>query len=570
MNSEGIQVKKRRPTKKKDSKLALLRKVDDKIKAFDLQQHRVAVQTPSGPQRIRGLAGTGKTVVLAQKAAYMHVEHPEWKILFNFYSRSLYDQIINYITRFVQELSQGELEKPDWNQVRVLHAWGSAEQSGFYREIAEIMDEPFRNFQAAKSYFGTSSGQVAFDSCCGELLGSFSEIPELFDAILIDEAQDFGENYFRLCYSTLKQPKRIIWGYDEVQSLEELEIPTAESLFGKDIDGNPLVNLDGLYPGEIEKDMILYHCYRNPRPVLIAAHAFGLGLKRKGGAVQFIDTVPGWRDIGYEVEGASSNKLETGEQVSLYRPSSNSPHLLEQIAGYHNLVNCKLFENREQELKWIIDDISRNIEEEELRPDDIVVIALDSRTKIANKEYETLYIGLAQKGIQSVRIGIDSSVDVFRTEGAVTITSVFRAKGNEASLVYVYGFEDVGKPGDIVRRHNKAFTAMTRTKGWLVLTGIGSVAQELFREIEAILEEIGRVNFIVPDVNKIQRNLETYENQRRRKRTQKAQKSLTQLLIDRADVNPDDLPLEQRKKLLKWLLGEGKDIDNLLTNEDDF
>jgi superfamily I DNA and RNA helicase len=570
MNSEGIQVKKRRPTKKQDSKLALLRKVDDKIKAFDLQQHRVAVQTPSGPQRIRGLAGTGKTVVLAQKAAYMHVEHPEWKIVFTFYSRSLYDQIINYITRFVQELSQGELEKPDWNQVRVLHAWGSADQSGFYREIAEIMDEPFRNFQAAKSYFGTSSGHVAFDSCCGELLGSFSEIPELFDAILIDEAQDFGENYFRLCYSTLKQPKRIIWGYDEVQSLEELEIPTAESLFGKDVDGNPLVNLDGLYPGEIEKDMILYHCYRNPRPILIAAHAFGLGLKRKGGAVQFIDTVAGWRDIGYEVEGASGNKLITGEQVSLHRPSSNSSHLLEQIAGYHNLVSCKLFQSREQELQWIIDDIARNIEHEELRPDDIVVIALDSRPKVASEEYQTLYSGLEQKNIQSVRIGIDSSVDVFRTEGAVTITSVFRAKGNEASLVYVYGFEDVGKLGDIVRRRNKAFTAMTRTKGWLVLSGVGSIAQELFREIEAILEEIGRVNFIVPDVNKIQRNLETYENQRRRKRTQKAQKSLTQLLIDRADVNPDDLPLEQRKKLLKWLLGEGKDIDNLLTNGDDF
>lgn len=55
--SEGIQQKPRRPTKKKDSKGAWLREVEQQMKAFDLQQHRVAFQIPSGPQRIRGLAG---------------------------------------------------------------------------------------------------------------------------------------------------------------------------------------------------------------------------------------------------------------------------------------------------------------------------------------------------------------------------------------------------------------------------------------------------------------------------------------------------------------------------------
>ena len=64
-------------------------------------------------------------------------------------------------------------------------------------------------------------------------------------------------------------------------------------------------------------------------------------------------------------------------------------------------------------------------------------------------------------------------------------------------------------------------------------------------------------------MNKIKRNLETYENKRRKKRTQKAKQSLTQLLQNRADVNPEDLPLEQGKKILKWLLK--KDIDDLLS-----
>jgi superfamily I DNA and RNA helicase len=567
--SEGIQSQRRRPTKKKDSKAAFLRKVEEKIKSFDIQQHKVAVQTPAGPQRIRGLAGTGKTVVLAQKAAYMHLEHPDWSIVYTFNARSLYEQIINYITRFVQEFSKGEVEKPDWNKIQVLHAWGGKEQSGLYHQITSNKITPnrintsFRNYSNAKSYFGTLSGRVAFNGCCGELLEDEEQLPELFDAILIDEAQDFGENYFRLCYQLLKQPKRIIWGYDEVQSLEELEIPTAESLFGKDIDGNPLVNLDGVYPGEIEKDMILYHCYRNPRPVLIAAHVFGLGLRRLHGAVQFINTVAGWQDIGYEVEQANSNELITGQEVILHRPKSNSPHLLEELVGYHNLIQCKSFDKREQELQWIIDDIARNITEEELKPDEIAVITLDGRENVASPEYARLYQGLESRGIKSVRVGTDKSADIFRWEGCVTITSVYRAKGNEASLVYVYGIENINTSRNAVEARNKAFTAMTRTKGWLTLTGVGKISEIYFQEIKGILEEIGRVKFMVPDMNKIQRNLETYENQRRRQRTQKAQKSLAQLLQDRSDVNPEDLPLEQRKKLIKWLLK--KDMDDLLS-----
>ena len=98
--SEAIQQTPRRPTKKDNSKAAWLRQSEQKIKAFDLQQHKVAVQVPAGPQRIRGLAGTGKTVVIAQKAANMHVNYPDWDIVVTFFSRSLYGQITNYIKEF--------------------------------------------------------------------------------------------------------------------------------------------------------------------------------------------------------------------------------------------------------------------------------------------------------------------------------------------------------------------------------------------------------------------------------------------------------------------------------------
>jgi superfamily I DNA and RNA helicase len=549
--SEGIQRKVRRPTKRDDSRGAWLRKVEQQMSALDLQQHRVAIQIPDGPQRIRGLAGSGKTVVLAQKAAYLHVKNPDWDIVLTFYSRSLYDQVRNYITRFVQQFSEGEIAEPNWNKIRIWHGWGANNQQGLYREISIAMHKHFMGFTEAQSYYATNSGRVALDSCCADLL--VEEVPELFDAILVDEAQDFGKNFFRLCYQALRSPKRLVWGYDEVQSLEDLEIPTAETLFGKDAQGIPIVDLDGEYPGEIEKDMILFHCYRNPRPILVAAHAFGLGLLRKGGAIQFIDTVGGWRDIGYHVEGVTDNQMTAGQMATICRPIENSPHLLEKLAGYNNLVSWNLFNSRDEEISWIIDNVVSNIENEELKPDEIAIIALDSRTRTANREYELIKDGLEQRGIKSVRLGTDTGVDTFRVEGSVTITSAFRAKGNEASMVYVYGFEDVGTSYDVVKKRNKAFTAMTRTKGWLVISGVGRTAEVLFQELEAIMERVGCVSFIVPDMAKIQRNLETHENQRRRSRAKKAQESLAKLLRDLTDVNPDDLSEEQKKQLYRLL-----------------
>jgi len=77
MGSEALQTIPRRPSKRDNNKASMLRQVEEMMRAFDLQQHKVAVQTPAGPQRIRGLAGTGKTVVLAQKAAFMHVNYPD-------------------------------------------------------------------------------------------------------------------------------------------------------------------------------------------------------------------------------------------------------------------------------------------------------------------------------------------------------------------------------------------------------------------------------------------------------------------------------------------------------------
>ena len=85
-----------RPPKRRDnvtrpnSRGAILKKIEREIANLDQWQNRGAIEYANGPQRIRGLAGSGKTVVLALKAAYLHARHPEWTIAVTFQSRSLY------------------------------------------------------------------------------------------------------------------------------------------------------------------------------------------------------------------------------------------------------------------------------------------------------------------------------------------------------------------------------------------------------------------------------------------------------------------------------------------------
>ena len=67
----------------------------------------------------------------------------------------------------------------------------------------------------------------------------------------------------------------------------------------------------------------------------------------------------------------------------------------------------------------------------------------------------------------------DNDPDSFWYEDAVTVSRITRAKGNEADMVYVVGFDNVAKNADDVNARNQLFVALTRARGWVTLTGIG-------------------------------------------------------------------------------------------------
>jgi superfamily I DNA and RNA helicase len=528
-----------------ESKASMMRQVEQQMMSIDKEQLKVAVPVPNGPQRIRGLSGSGKTVVLCMKAAQIHLRFPTWDIAYTFYTNSLHGMIRSLITRFYHYWSDKD---PNWEKIHILQGWGAKDSPGLYRTIAGKMCQIPRSYNEAKNYFTYTQQNEILGKCCEELLKGNQEIPELFDAVLIDEGQDFHFNFYKLCLRALREPRRLIWAYDEVQSLEALDIPTAIDIFGNNPDGSPVVNLEGNYPdGEVEKDIILYHCYRTPRPILVMAHMFGMGLLRPEGAVQFIPNPGGWRDIGYEIV---SGEFKAGQSITIKRPESNSPHGLERLAGYSNLVQCKAFNNREEELQWIAEQIASNINKDELRPEEILVISLD--WKRSRNDHLRLKDLLSQQNIDSTRPGLDTSTSIFQKKDSVTLTNIFAAKGNEATIVYVTGFEEVdANPNLVVQERNQAFTAMTRTRGWCVLTGVGYIAQKLFVEIQNILKNPGQITFPVPDPHTIKRNLENLEYEKRRNRLAKLDERFNEFKKMLTETDDPELRKKYIQKLEK-------------------
>lgn len=523
--------------------------LEKEIALLDEQQHKVAIQMAPGPQRIRGLAGTGKTVVLAMKAANIHRRYPEKNILFTFHTQSLYNQIQSLITKFYKEYTDNE---PNWEKIHVRHGWGGAVRPGVYSDLCKRLGIRPLDFIMAKRY----DAQIPFRSCCKEALKQ--KIEPIYDFILVDEAQDFPVEFFHILAKLITPEKRIYFAYDELQSLSSIEIPRPEDLFGLDAEGKPFITLEGDYSGGIEKDFVLHKSYRCPLDVLVLAHGIGLGIHGPHGCVQMLSKKSSWESIGYEIE---KGNLITGEETEIVRRTDNSPNRIKQIyTGTNPIIRVEVFDSIREEIEWVAESIHKDITEENVSPEDIIVICLD--TKIAKDSYFIpLQVALGQKKIGSTIPGLVNDSWKFAEAGRVTLSTVYRAKGNEAPLVYIISFDALYSYVEEIDSRNKAFTSISRSKGWVRITGAGKQMKKVKEEIDKIISDIPRLRFIFPDMDNIRiRKLDTSETTRRKKIVGKGKQSVKTLLnIDSealSDIDPESL--KQLIAKLKEVSGDSK------------
>jgi superfamily I DNA and RNA helicase len=148
--------KKRKETTKEDSRGGKLKALEDSIATLDNEQSAAVIETVEGVQRIRGLAGSGKTIVLALKVAYLHAQHSEWKIAVTFNTRSLKGLFERLINTFVIEQSG---EEPDWDQVEIINSWGAPggkSRDGIYYKFCKENGLTYNDFRTADAKFGSN------------------------------------------------------------------------------------------------------------------------------------------------------------------------------------------------------------------------------------------------------------------------------------------------------------------------------------------------------------------------------------------------------------------------------
>lgn len=461
---------------------SLIKKRNNFIGKYDETQFNMVHSTINSHQRIRGLAGSGKTILMLKKMAYLHFQEPDLKIAFVFYTTSLRSSMIKMFTDFYKDYDR--YNEPNFENIKIFHSWGGKGSRGFYSDICEQTDSEYFNYGEA---IGKADGEDPFEFVCKHLheeLKKQLDYKGTYDYIFIDEAQDFGINFFHLALETLKRDVRtgfLVYAYDELQSLRaQVSIPSKVDIFGE---------------SSRCKDINLDISYRAPKEILTTAHAIGLGVYRKVDdssetpLVNFVDETT-LLDMGYKNIGQD---FTAGNRIVLERIKENNTGI--EIDSPIHVSNIGVQNN------IVAEEIIRLLLEEDVNPSDIMLIDMDRNNLTSNynqfslKFDSLLYNTELNKNIH-IKLVSGKTPSMTKSETSIIYTTVFRAKGNEANLVYLINCNKIQTSNRNSTYRNEIFTAMTRAKVkvWLY----GETVDFLKDEIEATRNHEYKLEFIYP------------------------------------------------------------------------
>lgn len=170
-----------------------------RLKGLDHHQEAIARKFEGGHRIILGQSGSGKTLILVHKAAFLKKYNPEIKnILFVCYNITL----VNYIKRLLaaKQVPMGE------NGVTVKH---------FFELCSEILGEEVAYENEDADYY---------DIVVQESLEKVKGNTVQYDAILVDEGQDFTDNMYRVLIAQLnKKTNNLTICMDEKQNIYKRE-----------------------------------------------------------------------------------------------------------------------------------------------------------------------------------------------------------------------------------------------------------------------------------------------------------------------------------------------------------
>jgi len=161
---------------------------------LDITQEQMAKKADSGHTIVRGIAGSGKSLVLCAKAKIIAEAHPDWKTLVMCFNNSLKSQLDFYLAH-LNDIFITKPAKPNW-QIAAFY--------GFLFNLAKelghkLPDDLFH-------HEGESDSDEKASATAGEHLQRMAAMPGAprFNAILVDESQDFHHSWLKGLLAMLK------------------------------------------------------------------------------------------------------------------------------------------------------------------------------------------------------------------------------------------------------------------------------------------------------------------------------------------------------------------------------
>lgn len=399
------------------------------------------------PRLIRGVAGSGKSIVLANLVArYLHrrlssLETPLFpeqglSIAVTCYNRALVDflrQKIRWAYReqtLIEDIPSAVLNINHLNGlIYSLHQWGWPIDYIRKDEMKKLgPTATAARYREQIHEFATNSPDQYYASC--------------FDAIFIDEGQDFEPEEYRLILDLIRKneisgEKPIAIFYDDAQNVYGRTRPVWKEV-GITVTG------DRSFP--------MRECFRNTRQIVELA--FNVLLGSQAQVAQRVQTRT-YADVNYLKERGVIE--ETGDHIRVKFAERE----------YKKPI-IKQFPHQSIEIDWLSTEIQRLIQEECVRPEDILVIFYQQ----SQFGYEELMRRIVEMlpGLDFVLpFGGSSDTDryIFQA-GKLTLSTVYGAKGYDAPIVFLVGVDtfSLDKPG-----RSAFYVGATRAKLLLYLSG---------------------------------------------------------------------------------------------------
>jgi CBS domain-containing protein len=375
------------------------------VKVMDLHQENLAKAIGDKHRLLRGVAGSGKTLVLACRAKYLAQLNPDWRILVLCYNVSL-AQSINQMIEDIDIHTKTPIEVDNFHNW-AYRTWGMRDDALIEDLLTQIKNH---------------------DAPCPQ-----------YDAILIDEGQDFEPGWLRLIYAALNP---------DTHSFLLVEDRAQQIYYRKALSKELGISFQG-------RSKILTINYRNTEEIIKL----------------------GWDFYAHFSNG--HNHRHKDDIMEVIPPQSAHRHGPEPV--------IRRFVNFDREADFIASEIRRLHDNEGIPYSDIAVL-------YRVRKFRDNYVDILRSAMASQQIAYywvsESSTSKRRfrkKDDSVKISTVDSSKGLEFKVVFVCNVDNfpLALEEDIQRDVALLYIAITRAVERLYLTYSGkSVFTEYFEGVK--------------------------------------------------------------------------------------